>query len=302
MHYSLLSRFEGGWVGSEIVEHCPEIFGQDDSGLSISGSYSLTKKIKFCVLKHLITGNSLDYLKHLRESDGVRDEFAPPGEGMTEAEVAVMSLPLILYWHDQPDLLEQALRGLAQDYLRESGTVDEVLLWGQSMAIALQGTNPRQALEQLHPWVVGHCPHLTPSLKALKTALNRDEPWILSNLHNQELNAPARPIWMALYNWAATPEDLATSLQRALYPEPTPHCTLQLTGALSGVYNSMINLPIPWRLSRDLSPLLKPVEALFAAWSGVYSLWAIPDLSQEAIAPSPNLQRRPQLSIISQRR
>ncbi|WP_017304330.1 hypothetical protein [Spirulina subsalsa] len=300
MNYSLFSRFQGGWVGSEIVEHCPKVFGQDTTRLSLSGSYSLTKKIKFCVLKHLITGNSPDDLRHLREGDWAGDKFASSGEGMTEAEVAVMSLPLILYWHDQPDLLDQGLRGLAGDYLRESGSVAEVLLWGQSMAIALQGTKPRLGLEQLHHWVVSHCPQLSPPLESLKTALNRDEPLSLSHHQNQGFNAPASPIWMALYNWAATPEDLATSLQRALHQTPAPHCTLQLTGALSGVYNSLSSLPIAWRLSRDLSPLLEPIGALFAAWSGAYPLNR--DLSQEAIAPSGHLQSRPQLSVISQRR
>lgn len=97
---------------------------------------------------------------------------------------------------------------------------------------------------------------------------------------------------LALYCWLSTPENLSVSLMRAAQTKFQPNLTCTITGALSGAYNSILEIPVTWhRFSQRLYPNLetpqelplkwgisaesevqKMAGGLFALWSGIYHL------------------------------
>lgn len=102
-------------------------------------------------------------------------------------------------------------------------------------------------------------------------------------------------IWLALYCFASSPDDLGLTLRRAGTIVVKLPLVFPLVGALSGARNGISGIPIPWRyhLQEKRRQWEIELQKLFATWSGSYEFAKMNQpLQTSAIAPSGVIQPR----------
>lgn len=227
---------------------------------------------------------------------GVQTQTKPSFK--SASEVALIGLPLGLFFHDNLGTLQQLdwkeLEGVA-------GVQDGV--WLMATAIAEMLT-PNPDLQKLIPNLLARLQPetaLTVKLEQVQTLLQ----------HRASLETAVRQLtqttkassanfdsenWIALalslYCFLTTPEDYSLTVLRSLQTGYHPELTATLSGALSGAYQGLMGISAPWRLAFSEKPLfpqtdpkiennsvefnnyeselLQLAHHLFAVWSGVY--------------------------------
>lgn len=281
---STLSRFQGGICGSLIPESLMTL-PEDQENLNCSANTL-----------------AIFWSKSLIESDDSNLTNYRSLENLTTSEMAIASLPLILFGHESSQLLTEKLTLLKQS----PETLTELLIWGKAIALAMRGTfTPVELLEELLK-------------EKTQTKLEQQLEQIINYLKQnysltqvvQQLSRRKEPqetaMAIALYCFAYTPTDFALGINRAIYSGYQPAITSALTGALIGVYNGYQNIPLSLRINLDRhctwQTSRKIAGKLYARWCGVAQpvseSWFS---SAPAIAQAASLQTRPQLKIISQR-
>lgn len=247
MKQSLLSRFQGGLIGSFIA---PQKAGLSNEEHSLSTG----EHIAIHAIDTLISQGS--WQKEAWLADVTKD-----------GETALAILPLALFFHDHPSLLIKHL----QQGMQEQSAIDAqlILLWSQALVLALtEKLIPTQLLSQL---LAQSATASTTVRQKLEQAQNYITQRASLTTVVQEL---ACPIILALYCFASTPEDFRLCVARASQTNYQPEITAALTGAIAGIYNGCNDIPIAWRCS--CTPLInqlalkKRAQQLFAVWSGVY--------------------------------
>jgi hypothetical protein len=280
--HSLLNRFQGAICGSLLAEKLAGVeYGSFASQLGIEQAQSL---IKFGDI-------NLDYYLEL--------------ENPSSSEIALASLPLILFFHENNQLLTDQLSKIGANLPNSAEILPEVLLWSKAIALALtENLIPSQLIAQLltsnnSPLVaqqlqeIHSCLEQDLSLKTVVTKLSRQK---------QPIN---RAIALALYCFAFSPQDFSISITRARLSGYHSPVTSALTAALAGAYNGYQNIPLTMRLSISQDPQLQNTnniaKQLFSAWCGVYKPMNHPTLpNHQSVASSNIIQRRCELKLISQ--
>ncbi|MBD0347400.1 MAG: ADP-ribosylglycohydrolase family protein, partial [Coleofasciculus sp. Co-bin14] len=107
---------------------------------------------------------------------------------------------------------------------------------------------------------------------------------------------PYIPIALAFYCFLSTPEDFRLCVSRAVRTGHQSQITAALTGALAGVYNSIIGIPVSWRLAADRMSNtvggLQQADRLLAVWSGVYDVSSAQHCPWTAVAAPQVIQPR----------
>jgi hypothetical protein len=171
--------------------------------------------------------------------------------GLTSSSGAIALLPVMLYYHDNLQQLQQQLK---QSVLPANKTESIPLLsLGNAIALALQNRlNPIDSTDAKNNFDISH------------------------------------PIFFALQIFVTTPEDFRLTLLQSARTSPDPQTTCAIAGALSGAFNSLAGIPMAWRQrlladTSDRSPLFQLwqlnaeadlfqlADQLLAAWSGVYN-------------------------------
>jgi hypothetical protein len=274
MLYSTLSRFQGAICGSTI-------------------SPSFLNQLVIFQAKSLIESGTLDFnnIKSL--------------EKLTTSQIAIASLPLILFFHESPQLLTEKLTAIVTQINKPAETLQELLIWGKALALALQEKlQPQNLIAQLLQSNTET--KLEQQLEQVQTYLEQDLSLHqvvgkLSRRKEQEQTALA----LAIYCFAFTPEDFNLATSRASLGNYQRETTVTLTGILAGVYNGYHGIPLKLRLSleQDYKGQISTTIArqLYASWCGITEFgstgWQKPT---QAIAITGLIQPRTQLKIISQ--
>ncbi|MGK7899895.1 MAG: ADP-ribosylglycohydrolase family protein [Hormoscilla sp.] len=278
MRYTIESRFQGAFLGAAVGEMLgisitsrswhqlgspPANWWDLDIGqlsrfLPGWGSYA----VRGC--KSLIAGGPLE------------------GNMPVGNEATATTLPYALFFHEDAEKLRRKLNQLAAGQLSGSvgETKDATLAIGYCLLqIALEKFDHRSIIPQIINYIQSDG-ELTSELEQVQTLL------LVGASLETASSVLSNSIAKALYCFATTPEDFRLSVMRALrIARAQPQLVAALTGAMSGAYNSIVGIPVSWRMAmaqmsdKILLPcwgvtsgaeIVQLASNLFAAWSGVY--------------------------------
>ncbi|NEO27038.1 MAG: hypothetical protein F6K03_09115 [Kamptonema sp. SIO4C4] len=293
MHYSLLSRFQGGLLGGQIAGSLGE------TPVADAFPWSRLQQTAIAVLCRTGQLACHDWLAEIAQQDATVLHQQHQGNS---AEVALGLFPLCLFFHDNLAALREMLVKGATIWLHPDESLDLLLLWGESVARSLQ---------------------IPPNAIPMKTFLYppkdflRNSKKIVSEIHNLQQQEKGliqvvrgfsalattgeTAIALALYCFSDTPNHFALCLRRAAQTQPYANLTTPLTGMIAGTYNGVHSLSLVRRHLPKRSVTLQAAQQLFQAWSGVYAPTTETALAQTAIAASGQIQPRSSLSLLSQR-
>ncbi|MGD2182368.1 ADP-ribosylglycohydrolase family protein [Lusitaniella coriacea] len=294
MRYSLLSRFQGALLGNAV--ECLSGTRKTSNPLQPLENPSPWSDMQYCAAESLIECGKLDRTDWLERIGRRRKEVLTLQHTASSSEVALAALPIVLYFHEDIDLLQSHLLEAATLWQAPSESTPLLLAWGVTISLALrEKLDSRFVLSQLQSVFA----ELTETLQHLESLIDRGIGLVQIP---RQLNAPVTPLLLALYCFAATPEDFSLCVARALQIDDRASTTAALTGALAGGYNSLNGIPLSWRDRNfpNTESLKRQATQLFAAWSGAYRpRRKIPD--DRAIAAAGTIQPRSRLRIISQK-
>ena len=305
VRYSLLTRFQGGLLGSLIGE----IIGSNSK-------LSDWSEIGIGATKSLVSKRILDQADWLEQIQRRRESLLDLKNTASSSEAAVATLPIALFFHESPALLEEQLLACTETWQLPNEPAEDVLAFGSAVASALTervgasrwiAPTSTQLISQILTYLGTSPTPLKQQLEQLSDLFARQAGLeeAVTQLTRQDKGGHT-PIALALYCFCYTPQDFRLCIARAAQTGYQPQVTAALAGALSGTYNSFIGIPIGWRIHRHQDPLLSEIyplaEQLFAVWSGVYQLSNTDQvIKSAAVAPAGMIQPRSSLSIISQR-
>ena len=272
----LVDKFPGGILGSVLGDILANNFQTQIQSKEASDSIQLSpwNQMSLSSLNLLSRGNlgQIDWC-------AAYSSFLPAkfNGKIGSGELAVASLPIVLFFHDQPNVLREYLSEIAK-LSQESNCFAHLWIWSYGINLVLQEKieakdiitqllNLKEAQEtpfgeQLETIQKLLCEQA--SLKKVEQELNKKE----------QSNSLA--IAQALYCFLSTPQQFRLCVSRSLQMKSQPYITATLTGAIAGVYNSWFGIPLDWRLHPQLSKVnaeyqvSEQVEQVINIWLGVY--------------------------------
>jgi hypothetical protein len=173
------------------------------------------------------------------------------------AEVAIAAIPISLFYHDQPVVLQTILQSAFQTTALPSEFHLGARVIGHTLSLLLREQCPPH---QLIPHVIHD---LSLSSHPLVDQLSQIQAWIEQPVElatvaqwakaTQRLvtDRPAAPdflsIGLALYGFLSTPNDFSLTVLRLVQLSHQPTLTCMVAGLLSGLYNGWASLPLLWR-------------------------------------------------------
>lgn len=316
MKYSLLSRFRGALVGSLVGEMLGSTSYQDlvlgrralmplkSEEIQPSPLLSEWSQIATCGTQSLIGNGRLTLEEWVLPSGKTPSSLFLPSADVS-SEVAVAMLPIALFFHEDEIKLRQNLLQAATDWQQKPEVVEGALAVAYAIALALteklnvttlipqiitalgtQETPFVQQLEQIQRLLEQGASLDTTLTQLRREAQNRNEP--LKYHHTS--------VALAFYCFLSTPEDFRLCVNRAYRTHYHPQTTAALTGALAGVYNSIIGIPISWRLAANRISIglhrLQLADRLLEVWSGVYDISASVESKRLTVAAPRVIQPR----------
>jgi hypothetical protein len=309
MHYSIFDRFQGALYGSLLGE-------------AVFKRQNLDRPPNWYVIGMALTNILLendDLLGILQrraaqeQGSGENTTFYPPNSlqnldfaGGSDV-AALASLPIVLFFHDSLELLEQHLVTFGNLWQQSETVKEDLLVWGFGIALIL-----RKKLDINSPIAqIARFPSLeqNPLLTLWESLSN---PLANSNKLRQILRqlrkstSPDRlSLALAFSYFSATPTDFRLSAKLVDRLDCNSSTAVSLVGSLAGAFGGYCNIPISWRLALQKHPLGQNLEAtvcqLLAVWAGVdrrqIQLFSPQNV---AIAASPVMQPRSTIPLISQ--
>ncbi|MFP4007986.1 MAG: hypothetical protein ACLFV6_08305 [Spirulinaceae cyanobacterium] len=308
MRYSLVSRFQGAWLGSILGEG--EIWPHPQRPLSHPPDRLWTwLEIQQAIAQMTATPDK-STTAFLRNRTAIAAEIE--STPMTSAVLAVLLLPIIFLHHeDRENLQSRLVDAIAQDWIQRLPTLAnfdgnaDVCLWGNAMSLVLLDTlAPDLFLVQLLDRSRSLSTPLVDAIAEFPQALSHSLSWTaLQRQWSLHLNPSQQAIAGALFCFLTTPESWGVAMARSRFvPQPSPWLSA-LVGAISGCYNSNSGLPfrslqlLPHNIKTEICQYS---QQLLTIWSG-----GLPSpsytASVQAIAPAGKLQKRRSRPIISQK-
>lgn len=316
MRYSLLSRFQGALLGSLVGER---LVGGGCQHQALGGSLLTSPKLEntqthqqlsvwnqlaTCGTESLIRCGGLNledwWLLLDQASSSVCLKCVP---SMSESAVAM--LPIALFFHEDEIKLRQQLLTCQNLWEHQSETSEGVLAIAYAISLALTeqlncatliariqlylGTSQTPLLRQLEQ--VQMLLEKGAGLETTLTQLRRE-----AQIRGESLGRAYTSIALAFYCFLSTPEDFRLAVSRAARIGYQPQITTALTGALAGAYNSIIGIPVNWRLTANRinngNQRLQLANRLLEAWAGVYDVSALGQGQPLAVAAPRVIQPR----------
>ena len=284
MRYSLLSRFRGTLLGTALGEIYGSQYKQQtrlesppEPGESVElNSLCPWSQIALLCAQSLIRCGRLDVEDWLHNLSRLQPSFLSSKIGAASgSEAAVATLPVALFFHENEATLLRELTLASAAWQGTQNTPIEVLAVGYAIALALtEKLNVATLIPQTLAYLQDSETPIGQQLAQIQTLLEQAAP--LEQAVTQlcrEHQPSTTPIALAFYCFLSTPEDFRLSLTRAMQTGYEPQTTAAITGALSGVYNSLIGIPLGWRLAfnrNNSGEMLQMADQLLRVWSGVY--------------------------------
>ncbi len=326
MQYSLLSRFQGALLGSLVGEILGSRTG--NSGVSVNGmnmkninifhnqkqdSSSTTSQktisnwseIANSSIESLIRCGTLNVEDWLEEVEKISPSLLYLKGKANTHETALATLPIALFFHDNPIRLQQKLQEGSEIWLSDTEEVEGV--YAISLAIALtltENLNLTTLIPQIITELKSSQTPLIQKLEEVQTLLEQraDLETTLFQLRRlqtnqiKQKNCPNISIALAFYCFLNNPEDFRISITRAIRSGYQPQMTAAITGILSGVYNSMVGIPVAWRVAAQRSNIWQKRQQLashlLAVWSGVWDISEIELSNLVTVAGAGAIQSR----------
>ncbi|NEP61761.1 MAG: ADP-ribosylglycohydrolase family protein, partial [Symploca sp. SIO2G7] len=282
MRYSLVNRFRGVLLGSFVGE----VLGNGGyQGLVLDSfslkntkpvdtqpnqSFSAWHQIATCATKSLISCGRLDWQDWLEQINSQQPSLLELKNTASCSSAALATVPIALFFHeDEVKLRQQLLQGAAIWQDNTDSQDEGVLAIALAIALALrEKLNPNTLISQTLAYLGTTQTPIAKQLAEVQTLLEqgaglnttlqqlrRIQSEVYSDLPQERSpqsklnNCPYISIALAFYCFLSTPEDFRLCVNRAVRTCHQPQITAALTGALSGAYNSIIDIPVSWRLA-----------------------------------------------------
>ncbi|MBD1912520.1 MULTISPECIES: ADP-ribosylglycohydrolase family protein [unclassified Leptolyngbya] len=267
MQYSLMARFRGTLLGAVLGHTMAE--RADEQPLEVG-------KSMVALLRHVGEegGESIPWPALIAGS--------PSNPG---ARLAVVSIPLMLYYHDREAQLHQALQAAANAWNLPPGSTLAAMTLAEVLALALVEELelerlPLQLIESLE------LPSTSPAaqqLHHLQIAYQERYSWAIAQHHLQhldlELSSETLPLslLLAIYSFLRSPQDMRLAFSMPEHKHAG--VTGLMVGAIAGSFNGTAKLPShgwPSSITTMAWDLAQPQELqalsdqLLAHWAGVY--------------------------------
>jgi hypothetical protein len=211
--------------------------------------------------------------------------------GANNGMLAIATLPIAFFFHDDVLLQQQHLRQTVRSWGGTTSTQDWVAMFGYAIAQAMQERlNPCQFITHLLSYWSGiapdtgqRSPQVLAGLELLNNLIEQGVAYITMTLKlEQFLPQEESTIALALYCFLYTPDDWHLSVLHAARFLPAHPVLCALTGCLSGAYNSYSSLPLTWKAAslqpasaNQSSPSVRIsctdlATRLVASWSGIF--------------------------------
>lgn len=302
MRYSLTSRFAGGFLGAVVGE-------------SVGAWSAFHPPVNLRSLQHEIwaqpgrTQFSLKWSPPLIQGidvflepwSGDLAELARVPSSPSLAGNAIASLPMVCYLHNDPLLLHRYIQTTITDSSTLSGKIDQttIAVFTEVVAALLRQDDPLQFIIQAidDSELVHQCPALIYRLTQLYDLLTQrlglsaaaqlgqedDLPQLSgTQLMNPETVMFINAFTIALYSFFSSPEQFRLAVVRAAALGYAPALTCTLTGVLSGIHNSMADIPLAWYklvphtgkhaelMANPTQHMIGLAEKMAAFWWGAY--------------------------------
>lgn len=271
MRDSLHSRFRGAFLGGLLGEaigvyalsHQPsrlawqQIF-QGRLGKLSSANPNRAIKLMFAQTAALVGTDQLSAKSTATQTES-NDSIYTPNDPTPE-ELILSTLPLALFYHDQPVLYRTALQTSGQPTAtnKTASSITAAALIGQAISLILRERFVRlelipQLLKDLD--LEEACPDLANQLHQIQTwveqstdlaGVARHVNHIKQGSAGSAVDSACLAVALALYGFLCTPDDFRLSLLRASQLDSSILLPT-LTGTLSGLYNGVTGLPNAWR-------------------------------------------------------
>lgn len=321
MQYSLVARFSGSLLGSWLGEilgsrtknsrvlwqriHLQkiEISARQDEITTSQQTISNWSQIANSSIASLIRWGNLN-LEDWLEVAGKENPslLLLKGNGKSH-EVAIASLPIALFFHDNLVTLSEKLEESGKTWLSDMEDMEGVYSIAFAIALILtENFNPTTLIPQILTKLESPETPFAQKLTQLHTLLEERadlETTILQlrqGHQHQPKNCPNTTIALAFYCFLCHPEDFRLTVTRALRSGYQPQITAAIAGALSGAYNSMMGIPVGWRVAAQKISLWQNrqqlASRLLAVWSGVWDITDIEEMNLVAVAGAGIIQSR----------
>lgn len=299
MQHSLRHRFRGAILGAVLGEilgiNCHQVLATQStvSWRAIQQGKGLVAAApELCWSQIAVQQSEVFIQEKFREKQEAWSlglPLPPTANPVGLAELAIATLPVTLFYHEDWHQLQQRLEQMASTW-QISLPITGVLAIAYTISLALR---ERLHLDTLIPRLITDL-ELHDRDAQLMRQLNQVQSWVqqragvtsAKSLIQEASLAPVDPvpIAVAFYSFLSTPADFQLSLLRAAQILPQPQGVCALVGALSGAYNGLAGIPLHWRqvfsstaaLSSSSpsvalvseSQLLQQADLLWAVWSG----------------------------------
>ncbi len=301
MNFSLLNKFRGAWLGSYLGNYLGVIKVLSQGS---GGKFSGAGRISELGAASLIKVGSLDLVRWQENIRLIDPNLLDLARSLQVSEAIQAALPVILFYHEQPQKLTPALLSTLDFWLHSPESPDISLAIAEAIAFLLRkNPDPQKIITQTE---LGYLLQLPPQfwqeLPCLELAIKEI---------TRQTTPSCVPIAIACYCFLCTPEDFSLSIRRAKIA-PQPELVTPLVGILSGAYNGLGGIPFNWyaesqnlsetsSLKSSIAPLpnssthvligdaqYQLIDQLFAVWAGHYqtSLNTISWQNQMVTAPT----------------
>ena len=220
-----------------------------------------------------------------------------PRASLIAAECTLATLPIALFFHDNASKQQQRLVETVRLWQCPPGTEAGLLAVGYAIAQALQDRVEQLSLvPQTITYLKQSTANPTAPLLDLMDALEQVQALLqqgaglltaIEQLRVRGTHLGNRAIALAFYCFLSTPDELHLAVLRAARSGEAAPLVCALTGALSGVHNSLSGLPLAWRMGGSIrlwgvseQEMHQLAAHLVGVWSGVYD----PEAATNAVA------------------
>lgn len=279
MRYCLVSRVRGTFLGALVGENLFLAKRQKQFQVSQSGEISSRwQTLATLTSESLIELGRFDCRDWLK-----RQQQAGIILGESPSEVILATLPIALFFHENPLKLRQNLLEAVKVWQDEQLYQDWTLVVGYAIA---QSLTQKLAPLTLIPQTVSFLEKTPTKVPQILLKLNNllEEQVGLERIQTEFSREEklSHAMAIALYCFLSTLEQFPLSVSRASWVNWLSPFISAITGALSGAYNSTAGIPVRWQLlvckpkssqwqRTNLSQVLKLADVLVATWSGVYN-------------------------------
>ena len=306
MSYVLLNKFQGAFLGSLAQQNLKT----SPQSLKTNWDFNIlshkTKPQWFLFLKQDVVSVMPKQEKLVNMWFDLVFEAIPTANKAKTAScsaLALLLLPIILYYCDYWHYLAQYIKQKCQELNQSSAEIDTILVWCYGVRLALRGELVGLGLtERVVQETQIQQQSVISWLKTIEASYL--EGWSFSKLLQELSNYSGQiPLsWFCFFNNA---EDFDLTTQQASFLESNFPLVTALSGVLSGAYNGLTGIPVNWRNQYQNQDFYRQTiiqtEEMTKEWLGIEGANNVNQERASCIITAPRiLQSRSSLRIISQ--